>query len=61
MTLGTSDTGVQDFSRGGDIRTVDTTTVHDHWAGRTQIVVGANAMSADADLAQWDPTSSSRS
>ena len=58
VTLGTSITGVQDFSfGGGDIKTVDTTTVHD--LQDTQIVVGANAMSADMTM-QWDPSSAAQ-
>ena len=58
VTLGTSITGVQDFQlRGGDIKTVDTTTVHD--LQDTQIVVGANAMSADNTM-QWDPVSAAQ-
>jgi len=55
VTLGTSITGVQDFNfAGGEIKTVDTTTVNDFVD--TQIVVGASAQSADMTL-QWDPAS----
>lgn len=53
VTLGTSITGVQEFNfAGGDIKTVDTTTVND--VQDTQIVVGASAQSADMTM-QWDP------
>ncbi len=55
VTLGTSITGVQDFNfAGGEIKTVDTTTVNDFVD--TQIVVGASAQSADM-MMQWDPAS----
>ena len=55
VTLGTSITGVQDFNfAGGEIKTVDTTTVND--VVDTQIVVGASAQSADMTM-QWDPAS----
>lgn len=55
VTLGTSITGVQDFNfSGGEIKTVDTTTVNDFVD--TQIVVGASAQSADMTM-QWDPAS----
>lgn len=58
VTLGTSITGVQEFSfSGGDIKTVDSTTVHD--TVDTQIVVGASAQSADMTM-QWDPSSASQ-
>lgn len=58
VTLGTSITGVQEFSfSGGDIKTVDTTTVHD--TVDTQIVVGASAQSADMTM-QWDPSSAAQ-
>ena len=53
VTLGTTITGVQEFSfAGGDIKTVDTTTVND--TVDTQAVVGATAQSADMTM-QWDP------
>lgn len=53
LTLGTSITGVQGFSaQGGDIKFVDTTTVHD--LRDKQRAVGASAMSYTLDL-QWDP------
>lgn len=58
VTLGTSITGVQEFSfSGGDIKTVDTTTVHD--TVDTQIVVGASAQAADMTM-QWDPSSAAQ-
>lgn len=58
ITLGTSITGVQDFAfTGGDIKTTDTTTVQD--LQDTQIVVGANAMSADMTM-QWDPSNAAQ-
>lgn len=58
VTLGTSITGVQEFSfTGGDIKTVDTTTVND--LVDTQIVVGASAQSADMTM-QWDPSSAAQ-
>jgi len=58
VTLGTSITGVQDFSfSGGDIKTVDTTTVND--LVDTQIVVGAAAQSADLTM-QWDPSAAAQ-
>lgn len=53
VTLGTTITGVQEFSfAGGDIKTVDTTTVND--TVDTQAVVGATAQSADMTM-QWNP------
>lgn len=53
LTMGTSITGVQGFSSsGGDIKFVDSTTVHD--LVDKQIVAGANALSYSLDL-QWDP------
>ena len=53
LTLGTSITGVQDFSfSGGEIKTEDTTTVND--TIDTQIVVGATAQAAEMTM-QWDP------
>lgn len=58
VTLGTSITGVQDFNfSGGDIKTVDTTTVND--LVDTQIVVGAAAQSADLTM-QWDPSAAAQ-
>ena len=58
VTLGTSITGVQEFNfAGGDIKTVDTTTVND--VVDTQIVVGASAQSADMTM-QWDPTAAAQ-
>jgi len=58
VTLGTSITGVQDFSfAGGEIKTVDTTTVND--IIDTQIVVGASAQSADMTV-QWDPAAAAQ-
>lgn len=53
LTLGTSITGVQEFSTsGGEIKTTPTTTVND--SVDTEIVVGATAMAYDL-LMQWDP------
>lgn len=53
VTLGTTITGVQEFSfAGGEIKTVDTTTVND--TVDTQVVVGATAQSADMTM-QWNP------
>ena len=58
ITLGTSITGVQEFNfAGGDIKTVDTTTVND--VVDTQIVVGASAQSADMTM-QWDPAAAAQ-
>ena len=58
VTLGTSITGVQEFTfSGGDIKTVDTTTVND--LVDTQIVVGAAAQAADLTM-QWDPSSAAQ-
>jgi len=58
VTLGTSITGVQEFTfSGGDIKTVDTTTVND--LVDTQIVVGAAAQAADMTM-QWDPSSAAQ-
>lgn len=55
ITMGTTITGVQDFSfDGGDIKTTDSTTVND--SVDTQIVVGASAQSANLVM-QWDPAS----
>lgn len=53
VTLGTSITGVAGFSpSGGDIKTVDSTTVND--TVDTEIVVGATAQSYELQM-QWDP------
>lgn len=58
VTLGTSITGVQEFTfSGGDIKTVDTTSVND--LVDTQIVVGAAAQAADLTM-QWDPSSAAQ-
>ena len=58
VTLGTSITGVQEFTfSGGDIKTVDTTTVND--LVDTQIVVSAAAQAADLTM-QWDPSSAAQ-
>jgi len=58
VTLGTWITGVSEFSfAGGDIKTLDTTTVND--VVDTQVVVGAAAQSADMTL-QWDPASTAQ-
>lgn len=58
VTLGTSITGVAEFAfAGGDIKTLDTTTVND--VVDTQIVVGAAAQSADLTL-QWDPANAAQ-
>lgn len=58
LTLGTGITGVQDFNiTGGDIKTTDTTTVHD--TVDTQIVTGASPLSYDMTM-QWDPGSAAQ-
>ena len=58
VTLGTSITGVQGFTAsGGDIKTVDTTTVND--TVDTEIVVGATAQSYELQM-QWDPSSTAQ-
>lgn len=58
VTLGTTITGVQDFSpSGGDIKTVPTTTVND--TQDSEIVVGATAMSYNLTM-QWDPSSTAQ-
>lgn len=58
VTLGTSITGVQEFDfSGGDIKTVDTTSVND--VVDTEIVVGATAQSANMTM-QWDPSSAAQ-
>lgn len=58
VTLGTTITGVQEFSpAGGDIKTVSTTTVTD--TVDTEIVVGASAMSYNLTM-QWDPASAAQ-
>ena len=54
VTLGTSIPGCQEFNfAGGDIKTVDSTTVSD--LVDTEVVTGASAMSADMTM-QWDPS-----
>lgn len=54
ITLGTTINGCQDFNfAGGDIKIADSTTVSD--LQDTQVVTGANAMSADMTM-QWDPS-----
>jgi hypothetical protein len=56
ITLGTSITGVKEFGpKGGDIKFVDTTTVHDK--KDQQIVVGSTAISYDLTMI-WDPADS---
>jgi len=58
ITLGTTITGCMDFNAaGGDIKTVDTTTVHD--TQDTEIVVGATAQSYDMTV-QWDPSAAAQ-
>jgi hypothetical protein len=58
LTLGTTITGVADFSpSGGDIKTVPTTTVND--TVDTEIVVGATAMSYGLTM-QWDPANAAQ-
>jgi Phage tail tube protein, TTP len=58
VTLGTTITGCMDFNAaGGDIKTVDTTTVHD--TQDTEIVVGATAQSYDMTV-QWDPAAAAQ-
>jgi hypothetical protein len=58
LTLGTGISGVADFSpSGGDIKTLDTTTVND--LVDTQIVTGATAMSYDLTM-QWDPANAAQ-
>lgn len=58
LTLGTSITGVQEFSpSGGDIKTQPTTTVND--TQDTEIVVGATAMSYNLTM-QWDPSNAAQ-
>lgn len=53
ITFGTTITGVQDFSpTGGDIKFLDSTTVHDK--RDKQIVSGATAISYNLTM-QWDP------
>lgn len=54
ITLGTSISGVQEFSpNGGDIKFVNSTTVHD--TTDKQIVSGANPLSYNLTM-QWDPS-----
>ena len=58
LTLGTTLSGVQDFSaEGGDIKFVDITTVHD--LNDMQDVVGSSAMSYKLTM-QWDPADSAQ-
>lgn len=58
VTLGTTITGCMDFNAaGGDIKTVDTTTVHD--TQDTEVVVGATAQSYDMTV-QWDPAAAAQ-
>jgi len=58
VTLGTTITGCMDFNAaGGDIKTVDTTTVHD--TQDTEIVVGATAQSYEMTV-QWDPAAAAQ-
>lgn len=58
VTLGTSITGVQDFSSaGGDITTEDSTTVND--LVDTEVVTGATAMSYELTM-QWDPANAAQ-
>ena len=58
VTLGTTITGVQEFSpSGGDIKTEPTTTVSD--VQDTQIVTGATAMAYDLTM-QWDPAAAAQ-
>lgn len=58
LTTGTTVDGIADFSfDGGDIKTVDTTTVNADMD--TQIVVGATAMSCNLVM-QWDPNSAAQ-
>lgn len=59
ITFGTTITGTKDFSaKGGDIKTVDTTTVQDK--KDQQIVVGATALSYDMTML-WDPADAGQS
>ncbi len=58
VTLGTSVSGVQEFSpSGGDPKFVDTTTIHDKTD--KQIVVGASAMGFGLTM-QWDPANTAQ-
>lgn len=58
VTLGTTITGCMDFNAaGGDVKTVDTTTVHD--TQDTEIVVGATAQSYEMTV-QWDPSAAAQ-
>jgi len=58
LTLATTIDGVQGFEpQGGDIKTVDTTTVSDKQD--TEVVVGATAMSYNLTM-QWDPASAAQ-
>ena len=58
VTLGTTLTGCMDFnSGGGDIKTIDATTVHD--TQDVEVVVGATAQSYEMTV-QWDPASAAQ-
>jgi len=58
VTLGTTITGCMDFNAaGGDIKTIDTTTVHD--TQDTEAVVGATAQSYEMTV-QWDPAAAAQ-
>lgn len=58
VTLGTTLTGCMDFnSAGGDIKTIDATTVHD--TQDVEVVVGATAQSYEMTV-QWDPASAAQ-
>lgn len=58
ITLGTTITGCMDFNAaGGDIKTIDATTVHD--TQDVEVVVGATAQSYDMTV-QWDPAAASQ-
>ncbi|WP_333710372.1 phage tail tube protein [Malikia spinosa] len=59
LTLGTSITGVQNFAAsGGDIKFLDSTTVHD--TKDKQIASGVSAMSYNLTI-QWDPANAGQS
>lgn len=58
VTLGTTLTGCMDFNAGGgDIKTIDATTVHD--TQDVEVVVGATAQSYEMTV-QWDPASAAQ-
>ena len=58
VTLGTTLTGCMDFNAGGgDIKTIDATTVHD--TQDVEVVVGASAQSYEMTV-QWDPASAAQ-